>query len=83
MSLVLDPFYRMAMSRLGFGAFLASCAEFVIHLGSWKEGTFEAWDPWPAFVLYHVYWPLTILSAWWYNIRWSRVNVSTTKMFTQ
>jgi predicted ATP-grasp superfamily ATP-dependent carboligase len=51
------------------------------HVTTWKEGSFETWDPWPTLVLYHVYWPLTILDAWWHGQRWSRVNVSTTKMF--
>ncbi|KAF3769461.1 hypothetical protein M406DRAFT_335354 [Cryphonectria parasitica EP155] len=45
------------------------------------DGTFELWDPWPFVALYHHYWPKAILSAWWKGQRWSRLNVSTTKMF--
>ncbi|KAI1337547.1 carbamoylphosphate synthase large subunit [Xylariaceae sp. FL0016] len=55
---------------------------FFSHFMAWKEGTFEMWDPLPALALYHVYWPLTILDAWWHKRRWSRINVSTTKVFS-
>ncbi|KAG8165547.1 hypothetical protein KVR01_004099 [Diaporthe batatas] len=55
--------------------------ELIQHLLYWKDGTFELWDPWPFVALYHHYWPRAILSSWWQGERWSRVNVSTTKMF--
>ncbi|KAH8783109.1 carbamoylphosphate synthase large subunit [Diaporthe sp. PMI_573] len=55
--------------------------EIVQHILTWKDGNFELWDPWPFVALYHHYWPLVILSAWWKGERWSRLNVSTTKMF--
>ncbi|KAI3400642.1 hypothetical protein diail_2354 [Diaporthe ilicicola] len=51
------------------------------HVLCWKDGTFELWDPWPFVALYHHYWPRAILAAWWKGERWSRLNVSTTKMF--
>lgn len=56
-------------------------AELVQHVLYWKDGTFELWDPWPFVALYHHYWPRAILAAWWKGERWSRLNVSTTKMF--
>lgn len=54
---------------------------FVDHLLFWKDGTFEVWDPWPAFWLYHVYWPMQFVLAIIQGKKWSRLNVSTTKMF--
>ncbi|KAL1877480.1 hypothetical protein Daus18300_002467 [Diaporthe australafricana] len=56
-------------------------AELLQHVLCWKDGTFELWDPWPFVALYHHYWPRAILAAWWKGERWSRLNVSTTKMF--
>ncbi|KAG6364659.1 hypothetical protein INS49_006262 [Diaporthe citri] len=56
-------------------------AELVQHLLYWKDGTFELWDPWPFVALYHHYWPQAILAAWRKGERWSRLNVSTTKLF--
>lgn len=58
-----------------------SVEELVQHLLYWKDGTLELWDPWPLVALYHHYWPRAILSSWWKGERWSRLNVSTTKMF--
>jgi catechol O-methyltransferase len=54
---------------------------FVDHLLYWREATFMAWDPWPFFVLYHIYWPMQFLGCLVRGQRWSRMNVSTTKMF--
>jgi hypothetical protein len=50
---------------MSFKRFLTSSLIFREHLFTWKEGTFEGWDPLPALVLYHVYLPLTILLVWW------------------
>lgn len=47
----------------------------------WKDGTFEIWDPAPYFMLYHVYWPLQFFLCLCKGKKWSRVNVSTTKIF--
>jgi catechol O-methyltransferase len=58
-----------------------SVSTFVDHLLFWKDGTFEVWDPWPAFWLYHVYWPAQFVLAILQGKKWSRLNVSTTKMF--
>ena len=51
------------------------------HLLFWKDGTMELWDPLPWFALYHLYWPGQFAASLWYRKRWSRINVSTTKMF--
>ena len=47
----------------------------------WRDGTFALEDPWPFWVLYHVYWPGVFLGALLRGKSWSRVNVSTTKVF--
>ncbi|KAK5144818.1 hypothetical protein LTR04_001464 [Oleoguttula sp. CCFEE 6159] len=58
-----------------------SVSTFASHLLFWKDGTFEVWDPLPCWWLYHVYWPAQFLAAIASGRKWSRVNVSTTKMF--
>ena len=54
---------------------------FVEHSLWWHDGTFEVWDPVPAWWLYHVYWPTQFLMTLVFQRKWSRVNVSTCKMF--
>ncbi|KXL42587.1 hypothetical protein M433DRAFT_70395 [Acidomyces richmondensis BFW] len=51
------------------------------HVLSWHDGTFEFWDPLPAWWLYHIYWPTQFLTALLTRGKWSRINVSTCKMF--
>ncbi|KAL5337507.1 hypothetical protein BJX70DRAFT_389269 [Aspergillus crustosus] len=57
--------------------------DFCCHLFYWRDGTFVTWDPMPFFLLYHVYWPCRFVEAIVKGRRWSRVNVSTTKMFAE
>lgn len=54
---------------------------FLSHGLLWKDGTYEIWDPLPWWWLYHVYWPLLFFSSFRAGRKWSRMNVSTTKMF--
>ena len=42
------------------------------HLIYWKDGTFTFDDPWPFFVLYHVYWPARFVEALRKGKAWSR-----------
>jgi hypothetical protein len=51
------------------------------HLLYWQDGTLTLEDPWPFFVLYHVYWPAKFVESLRMGRKWSRINVSTTKMF--
>ena len=53
---------------------------FVNHVKSWKDGTFETWDPWPWWWLYHVYWPVQFAQYVIWG-RWQKLNVSTGKAF--
>lgn len=80
-TLVLLPLLRLLTLRLGIGQLVESVMQFLDHALHWKDGTFELWDPWPLVALYYHYWPKAIVSTWWKGERWSRVNVSTTKMF--
>lgn len=79
--LVLLPAWGLARGRLSVGEVLGALGTFSGRVRTWKDGTFEIWDPWPFVALYHHYWPKAIVMAWWKGGRWSRVNVSTTKMF--
>ncbi|GJC94193.1 hypothetical protein ColKHC_03019 [Colletotrichum higginsianum] len=73
--------FMLLLFRTSLAAYGRSVKTFAEHILFWKDGTFEPWDPLPAWWLYHVYWP----SVFWnciVNWRcWSRINVSTTKMF--
>lgn len=55
--------------------------KFVDHAVNWKDGTFERWDPAPWWWLYHIYWPMQFWLALTSGEQWSRINVSTTKVF--
>ena len=55
--------------------------EFMNLLHFWKDGTFEVDDPLPWWWLYHVYWPAQFFICLIKGQRWSRINISTTKMF--
>ncbi|OAP61698.1 hypothetical protein AYL99_03901 [Fonsecaea erecta] len=56
-------------------------ATFLNHLLLWKDGTYALWDPLPWWWLYHVYWPMRFWGCIRQGRKWSRVNVSTAKMF--
>ncbi|POS74081.1 carbamoylphosphate synthase large subunit [Diaporthe helianthi] len=75
------PFLNLVRERRSPGLLFDALEELVQHLLYWEDGTLELWDPWPFVALYHHYWPRAILSSWWNGERWSRLNVSTTKMF--
>ena len=54
---------------------------FLDHLLFWHDGTFEVWDPLPAWWLYQVYWPSLFVGSLVTGRWWSGVNVGTCKMF--
>lgn len=80
-TLVLHPLLRLLLLKIGIWQLVHHLATFVNHVLFWKDGTYEVWDPLPWWWLYHVYWP----GQFWICLRtgkkWSRINVSTTKMF--
>jgi hypothetical protein len=51
------------------------------HVLYWRDGTLTVEDPVPFFVLYHLYWPMKFVESLRTSKKWSRINVSTTKMF--
>ncbi|GAB7359249.1 hypothetical protein MBLNU230_g5906t1 [Neophaeotheca triangularis] len=80
--LVLLPLLSL-LSRDGpsFREVFESLTTFAEHVLFWCDGTYELWDPLPAWWLYHVYWPVQFAFAAVLGRKWSRVNVSTCKMF--
>jgi hypothetical protein len=79
--LVFYPLLLFLGFRVGLRQFLDGCCTFLQHLLLWKDGTFEVWDPLPWWWLYHVYWPGQFLIAVLQKRKWTRVDVSTSKMF--
>lgn len=78
---LLCPIYStVGRMTLGETHLFFNLIDFAEHVLFWKDGTFETWDPWPFFWLYHVQWPLQFLR---YSVkgRWSKLNVSTGKVF--
>ena len=61
--------------------YLYNVRVFFDHLLFWQDGTYEVWDPLPAWWLYQVYWPGLFVGSLVTGRKWSRVNVSTCKMF--
>lgn len=74
-------FFSFFFSPSFYRAYKHNLLTFLSHLLTWKDGTYEIWDPLPWFALYHVYWPVRFAMCLVTGTRWSRVNVSTTKMF--
>ncbi|KAL9594304.1 MAG: hypothetical protein Q9179_005457 [Wetmoreana sp. 5 TL-2023] len=80
-TLILWPFLGVLTGRIRLSHWMRGCSEFLAHVLLWKDGTFEMWDPLPWWILYQVYWPGHFLACVIHRRKWSRINVSTTKMF--
>ena len=80
-ALMLWPLLQVLIGKITLAACLQSCWKFVDHILFWKDGTFEIWDPLPWWWLYHVYWPAHFVRCILQKQKWSRMNVSTTKIF--
>ena len=50
---------------------------FLRNLLTWKDVTFELWDPLPWFWQWHVYWPMQVLLCILHRRSWSVIDVST------
>ncbi|KAI9700282.1 MAG: hypothetical protein M1836_002297 [Candelina mexicana] len=79
--LLLGPYYGNTSSQPDTTNILTGIGKFLQHLFFWKDGTYEVWDPLPWWWLYHVYWPGQFLACIIQGKKWSRINVSTTKIF--
>jgi hypothetical protein len=75
------PLFGFLRSEMTFMDMFGGWMEFLEHVLYWRDGTWEIWDPWPAWWLYMVYWPAMFALSIWERRWWSRVNVSTTKIF--
>lgn len=80
-TLVLLPLLGFVRCEMGVKHLLGTWMDFLAHLLYWRDGTYEVWDPWPAWWLYVAYWPAMFLGSLWKRRWWSRCNVSTNKMF--
>ena len=80
-SRLLLPTLNLITLRLPLSTLVSAYRDFLLHVVLWRDGTFEVWDPLPWWWLYHAYWPMKFLNCVWSEVRWSRLNVSTTKMF--
>ncbi|PVH75984.1 hypothetical protein DL98DRAFT_518330 [Cadophora sp. DSE1049] len=75
------PLAAIVTLKTPFSDLRHNWVEFFQHLMYWRDGTFEVWDPWPFWALYCVYWPCIFASRMLTGRKWSRCNVSTTKVF--
>jgi len=75
------PLYKLLTLNSSIADFMKDLQFFITHFLFWKDGTFEIWDPLPWWWLYHIYWPMRFLTCIRTGQKWSRINVSTTKMF--
>ena len=81
--LLLLPFLSIItfQNNVSITEWLIGLATFVNHILWWRDGTFERWDPIPWWWLYHAYWPMRFWRSLRQGKKWSRLNVSTTKVF--
>lgn len=80
-TLLLLPILSLLQGKMGIGTYVQGLQQLVTRVLFWKDGTFEAWDPLPWWWLYHIYWPGIFLASVFGGEWWSRVNVSTGKVF--
>lgn len=71
-SFVLLPFLDALCGVAPWGAFFDGVQTFWGHFVRWKDGTLTVRDPWPFFVLYHVYWPARFVECLLKGKQWSR-----------
>ena len=75
------PLWDTLWRRSSVRACVKSLFWFVVRAVGWKDATLEMWDPVPWWFLYHVYYPYMFATSLVTGKRWSRVNVSTTRVF--
>lgn len=79
--LVIYPLLQLLLRQIALKTYLQGCGIFLEHLVLWRDGTYELWDPLPAWWLYQIYWPGQFLACILQRRKWSRINVSTCKVF--
>ncbi|RAL07777.1 uncharacterized protein BO97DRAFT_438079 [Aspergillus homomorphus CBS 101889] len=80
-TLLILPILVLLSGQGSFAEVKRGIETFWYHLVCWRDGSYAVWDPVPFFMLYHVYWPSRFLQCLVTGQEWSRINVSTTKMF--
>jgi hypothetical protein len=80
-TLIIIPLLSFLWGYRGLKDVVEGVQEFYQHVTTWQDGTFIVYDPLPFFVLYHVYWPVQFARCLVSGKRWTRINVSTTKVF--
>ncbi|KAJ8060383.1 hypothetical protein OCU04_010712 [Sclerotinia nivalis] len=78
---ILLPTLESIKFQQSTGSLIGEWLEFSEHVLSWKDGTYEIWDPWPAWCLYVLFLPGSFCVCIWEGKWWSRCNVSTGKFF--
>lgn len=81
--LIIQPIMSISLFQpnASINLLFQNVSTFFEHILYWRDGTFERWDPVPWLLLYHVFWPLQFRNALVSGKGWSRINVSTTKIF--
>ena len=80
-ALALAPCLTLLCQEENITEVLKALKTFWDHLLYWHDGTFDSTDPLPFLVLYHIYWPTQFFKCLLTGQKWSRINVSTTKIF--
>ncbi|KAH4205332.1 hypothetical protein HBI95_136290 [Parastagonospora nodorum] len=75
------PVLDALSGRGGWADVITGIKALAYHLMYWRDGTLTIRDPVPFLVLYHAYWPGKFVESLRMGKAWSRINVSTTKMF--
>ncbi|KAK0119355.1 hypothetical protein ONS95_010807 [Cadophora gregata] len=78
---ILLPLAAFLTFEMQFSELKSNWIEFFRRILYWRDGIFEIWDPWPFWALYCIYWPCIFISRIFSGKKWSRCNVSTTKIF--
>lgn len=80
-TLLFISFLHLLLGKISLTTYLFGYISLFTRVLTWKEGTFEVWDPLPWWWLYHIYWPSMLWAYTWTGTRWTRLNVSTGRYF--
>lgn len=78
---VLLPLLKVLTMETSVTDCVKTWMEFERHASSWREATYEVWDPWPTWWMYVGYWPLVLLMRVWERRWWSRIDLATGEIF--
>ncbi|KAG9241522.1 hypothetical protein BJ878DRAFT_520357 [Calycina marina] len=80
-TMVVIPILQFVRWKVTIWDVLENWLEFAEHLIYWHDGTFEVWDPWPAWWQYTGYWPAMFAISLWQSKWWSRCSVPLNKRY--